>query len=67
MLEDVSADNILIFSMVSSCGKTYKHFIGYKDDDYKIESLCIMLPKMSVNVKIYDGGLNGYDSLWTIL
>ena len=45
--------------MVSSGEKNYKYFIGYKDDDYKIEPLCIMLPKMSVNVKIYDGGLNG--------
>ena len=34
--------------------KFYEEFIGYKIDDNKIKSLCIMLPKMSDYVK----GLN---------
>ena len=42
--------------MVSSGEKTYKYFIGYKDDDgYKIKSLRIILPKKSAYVKSYDG------------
>ena len=40
--------------MVSSNGKNYKYFIGYKIDDYKIKTLCIMLPKTSGYVKSYD-------------
>ena len=41
--------------MVSSGRKNYKYLIGYKDDDYKIELLRIMLPKASTYVKSYDG------------
>ena len=41
--------------MVSSGEKNYKYFIGYKDDDYKIKLLCIMLPKTSAYEKRYGG------------
>ena len=40
---------------VSSGKKIYKYFIGYKDDDHKIKSSHIMLPKTSAYVKSYDG------------
>ena len=46
---------IRVCSMVPSGKKNYKYFIGYKDDDYKIELLRIMLPKASTYVKSYDG------------
>ena len=46
---------IQVCSMVSSGRKKYKYFIGYQDDDYKIELLRIMLPKASTYVKSYDG------------
>ena len=35
--------------------KNYKYFLGYKDGDYKIKPVRIMLPKMSAYVKSYDG------------
>ena len=35
--------------------KNYKYFIGYLNDDYKVNSLDIMLPKVRMYVKIYDG------------
>ena len=34
--------------------KNYKYFIDYMDDDCKIKSLCMMLPKTSTYVKSYD-------------
>ena len=41
--------------MVSLGEKNYKYFIGYKDDDHKIKSICILLSKTSAYVKRYDG------------
>ena len=39
-----------------SCGeKNYQYFVSYKDNDYKIKPLHIMLPKMSDHIKSYDG------------
>ena len=32
-----------------------KYFIGYKDDEYKIKPLCIMLLKTSSYVRSYNG------------
>ena len=54
-LEYADNDNIKVSSMVSSVEKSYKYFIDYKDDDYKIKPLHIMLPKTSAYVKIYYG------------
>ena len=54
-LEYADTDNIKVSSMVSSVEKSYKYFIDYKDDDYKIKPLHIMLPKTSAYVKIYYG------------
>ena len=34
--------------MISSGEKNYKYFIGYKDDDYEIKLLSIILTKSSV-------------------
>ena len=48
--KDLDIDNIF-----SSREKSYKYFIGYMDDDYKIKPLYIMLPKGSRYVKYYDG------------
>ena len=40
---------------ISSGEKSYKYFIGYMYDDYKIKPLRIMLPKMNDYVRTYDG------------
>lgn len=42
--------------MVASGEKNYQNFIGYKDDhEYKIKSLCIMLPKKSTYATNFNG------------
>ena len=46
--------HISVSNKISSDKKSYKHFIGYLYDDYKIKPLNIMLPKSSVFVKSYD-------------
>ena len=35
--------------------KIIKYFIGYRDDEYKIKPLCIMLLKTSTYVRSYNG------------
>ena len=55
LLEDVDIDNIVLSSMVSSGEKKYTYLIRYKDHDYKIKLLYIMLPETIVYVKRYDG------------
>ena len=57
-MEYVDVDNIQVSSvssMVSSSEECYRFFIGYKDDDYKIKPLRIMLPKTSASAKGCDG------------
>ena len=51
LLEDVLIEKMHISSLVSSCEKNYKCFIGYKDDENEIKELCRMLPKASAYVK----------------
>ena len=46
-INDVDIDNILISNKTSSGKTSYKYFIGYLVDDYKIKPLHIMLPKIS--------------------
>ena len=41
-------------SIYSSGEKSYKRFIGYLYNDYKVKPLHIMLPKISAYVKSYD-------------
>ena len=45
--------------MVSPGAKSYKYFIGYKHDDYKIKLLRTIRPKLSANVKSLMVKLNG--------
>ena len=40
LLEDLDIDKTQVCSMTSSGEKNYKYFIGCKDDDHKIKSLC---------------------------
>lgn len=47
MTDDIDIDETVMSSKVSSGEENYKYFMGYKDDDYKIKPLCIMLPKTS--------------------
>ena len=47
MIYDLDIEKILVSNNVSFDKKDYKYFFGYKDDDYKIKPLCIMLQKVS--------------------
>ena len=49
----MNINNVLISKKISSSEKNYKYFIGYVDG-YEIKQFTMILPKMSVNVKIYD-------------
>ena len=60
MLDDIDNDNMLISYMVSPDEKSYKEFIGFKDDDYKIKPLRIMPPKTRVYVKIMMMKVSGW-------
>ena len=52
-MDDVNIDKILISNKVSFGKKGYKYFIGYKDNnnDYEINPLYVMLPKIMGYVK----------------
>ena len=50
LLEEVHIDNIMISNMVSSGEKNCKYFVGYKNDDYDIKPLHIMLSKATTHV-----------------
>lgn len=54
LIVDIDIDKILIYNNGSSSNKNYKCFIGYKDNNYKIKLLFIMLPQASAHVKSYD-------------
>ena len=53
-IDDVDIDKTLISNMVSLDKKGCKYYNDYKDDDYETKRLCIMHPKMSGFVKIFD-------------
>ena len=42
-------------NIISSGGKSYKHFDGYFYNDHKVKPFHIVLPKTSEYVKSYDG------------
>ena len=52
--EDVDIEKLLESNKIYSGEKSYKYFIGYLYNGYKIKPLHTMLPKISVYVKSYD-------------
>ena len=50
--KDIDIDNILICNKISSDEKIFKYFIGYRDDDYKIKALLIILPNTVAHIKL---------------
>ena len=50
---DVNIDRIVVSNKVLFGKKSFKYFIGYKDDREKVEPLCIILPKMSAYRKCF--------------
>ena len=54
LVDNVDIDKIQIYDKFSFNKKGYKYFIGYKDDDYRIKQLLIMLLKMSKYIKRFD-------------
>ena len=53
--KDVDIEKVLICNKISSGKKSYKYFIGYLYNNYKVKPLHIMLPKTSAYVQSYDG------------
>ena len=51
LIDDVDIDKILMPKKIYFGKKSFKYFIGYKDNE-KFKSLCIMLPKMREYTKI---------------
>ena len=54
LLEDVDIKNVLVSNKIYSDEKSYKYFIDYFFDDYKVKPLNIILPKTSAYVKSND-------------
>ena len=54
-LEDVNIEKALIANKNSSLKKSYKYFIGYFYNDYKVKQLHKMPLKTRVYVKSYEG------------
>lgn len=54
-MDDVDINKKLMSDTIFSGEKNYKYFYGYKDDDYKIKPLYIILPKTGAYIKSYDG------------
>ena len=50
--KDIDIDNILICNKISSDEKIFNYFIGYRDDDYKIKALLIILPNTVAHIKL---------------
>ena len=53
--KDIDIDNILICNKISSDEKNFNYFIGYRDDDYKIKALLVILPNTGAHIKADDG------------
>ena len=53
-LENANIEKVLVSSKISSDEKSYKYFIGYLCNDYKIKPLYTMLLNNSAYVKSYD-------------
>ena len=54
-LKDVDIEKVLVSNNISFGEKSYKYFIGYLNNDHKVKTLHIMLPKTSAYVESYDG------------
>ena len=52
-INDTNVDKIIVSTKVSLCIKGFKYFICYKDDDEKVNPLC-MFSKMIGYVKSFD-------------
>ena len=52
---DVDIEKVLVSKKICFDEKSYKYFIGCLNNDCKVKTLHIMLPKTSVYVKSYDG------------
>ena len=52
--EDVDIEKVLVSNKISSGEKSYKYFIGYLNDDYKVKPLHLMHRKTSSYAKSYD-------------
>ena len=54
-LKDVDIEKVFVSNKTCSGEKSYKYFIGYLYDDYKVKPLYIILLKTSAHIKSYEG------------
>ena len=55
VLKDVDIEKVFVSNKTSPGEKSYKYFIGYLYDGYKVNQLHIILPKTSARIKSYEG------------
>ena len=55
VLKDVDIEKLLVSNKIFFGEENYKYFIGYLDNDNKVNPLYIILPKTSAYIKSYDG------------
>ena len=55
VLKDVDIEKLLVSNKIFFCEENCKYFIGYLDNDNKVNPLHITLPKTSAYIKRYDG------------
>ena len=58
----VNVNQMLISDKFEHSDKSFKYFIGYKDDNI-IRPLCIILPKMSGYIKYFNNGGKNMSSM----
>ena len=54
-LDLVTTDKIVVSDIFRHNEKSYKHFIGYKEDEI-VKPLCIILPQMNGYIKYFENG-----------
>ena len=54
-LDSVDTDKIVVSDKFKHSEESYKHFIGYQEDEI-VKSLCIILPQMNGYIKHFENG-----------
>ena len=54
-LEDIDIEKVLVAKKIFSEETNYIYFFGYLENDFKVKSLHLKLPKTSTYTKSYDG------------
>ena len=61
-LDSVDTDKIVVSDKFKHSEESYKHFIGYQEDEI-VKSLCIILPQMNGYIKYFENGVKNLSFL----